>query len=291
MSAPKIAQNVSNFYDAVLPDYLEWSKSLNIHFGYIGRQNLLDCFSLSAMLESMNHQIADRLDIEDNNEFEILDAGCGAGATCISIKKKYPSVKLTGINLSKSFIDFGNKSVSYYGFTKDIKLLESDFTKTNFPEESFDKVYAIESVCYDKGASKTAFITEMNRVMKRNGRMVIADGFKRHMNPLPIWLDNLNKKNLAYWGIDELPIVEPFINELKESNFRITSVEDISWNVAPSSIYLIITAIKLIFKRLFAKKGHISTHQNNYIKALFLTFFLGLFQKHFGYFIITAEKR
>lgn len=58
---------------------------------------------------------------------------------------------------------------------KQTEFFLQDYTKTNFPDESFDIVWAIESVCHS--LDKEAFLKESYRILKFGGKLVVADGF------------------------------------------------------------------------------------------------------------------
>ncbi len=237
----------------------------------------------------MNDQVAMRLAVSNILEINVLDAGCGIGTSCRKLASMLPSAKFYGVNVSQGQVDYGHLENNRQGFGNRVELVKTDFCKIPKPDNHFDAAYAIESICYGVGPDKIPFILEMTRVLKKDGRLVIADGFKKHSRPLPEWFEKLHRKNLDYWAIKELPDIQLFTSRLRSMGFKIQSIEDISWNVAPSAFYLPFTAIKVFVKRLFSKNKNISKNQQNYPKAIWLTLFLGLFRLHFGYFIITAN--
>ena len=250
----------------------------------------------------MNVQVMNRLGINKNIKTNILDAGCGIGASSIYISSFFSKTIFTGCNISKKQIEKGNKLIIKKRLDEKIKLMQADFTKIPLPNSFFDGAFAIESACYSNGLDKSAFIDEMARVLKKNGKLVVADGFIKYKNKMPKWLEKLHKKNLNYWAMEELGDIDLFLQKLNDAGFKIIEVKDISWNVAPSGIYLPINSIKVLIKnkikRKYKKSGNefnpspdLNSHQKNYIKATWLTFFLGFFKKYFGYYLITAQKK
>lgn len=247
-------------------------------------------FGLESMLRQMNEEVAKRAGISKHRHLHLLDAGCGVGEGLFQLAGGHPKCRFTGINISQKQIAFGNKKLEKSKLKKQVKLLNCDFQKTPFPAAHFDCAFAIESACYADGKDKSAFISEMARVLKNGGKLVVADGFLRHSKPLPKWLDRLHKKNLTLWSIEELADIQSFVEKLESNGFQRISVEEASWNILPSALHLPFTAIKIYWKRFFfKKKKKLTAAQKNYAKAIWLTLFLGMFRRHFGYFIITVE--
>ena len=241
----------------------------------------------------MNGQVMERLEINENKELNILDAGCGIGTTCVQMAKKKPNTFFTGINISQKQIEFGKKLIDKNNLNKKIKLIQADFTKTSFEDAAFDGAYAIESACYARGFDKKDFIKEMARIIKKDGRLVVADGFIKNKNTMPGWVEKSHKKNMNYWAIEESADIYLFILQLKNTGFKIIEIKDISWNVAPSAIYLPISAFKVLIKKIRnggTPSPELNSFRINYIKAAMLTFFLGFFRKYFRYYLITAKR-
>ena len=280
----------SEFYDQVNDDYLYWSKNLNIHFGYFRWPNLTHLFSNEKMLEEMNRQVMAKLGVSKEIKATVLDAGCGIGTTCIQISHELLGVTFYGVNISQKQISCGNKLIHQQKLQERIKLLQVDFTNVPMKGGSFDAAYAIESACYDRGFDKKGFVVEMARLLKAGGRLVVADGFRKNSKQLPSWMEKMHRQNLEYWSMDELADIRLFIERMKEWGFVEIEAREISWNVAPSAAYLPSVAVGLAFQRLFSKKS-LSVHQKNYPKAIWLTLLLGLFRRHFGYYLICAKKR
>ena len=51
-----------------------------------------------------------------------------------------------------------------------------DYSETKFPDSIFDVVWAIESLCHAEDKEK--LFTELKRVLKPNGRLIVADSFQ-----------------------------------------------------------------------------------------------------------------
>lgn len=161
----------------------------------------------------------------------ILDAGCGVGGSAIFLAKKF-GCKVIGIALSQNQIDSAIKNAEENKVDKLTNFKVNDFTKTNFNNNSFDVIWAIESVCH--ADNKKSFIKEALRLLKKGGRIIIADGFASKTDY------NLVEKHLMTnwlkgWAINSLSTKEDFKNLLKKLKFRKISYRNVTKNVMPSS--------------------------------------------------------
>ena len=172
--------------------------TLGWHFGYYET----GIRSYKKAVVNMNNYVSRLLEINDNN-FRILDAGCGVGATTVYLAKKHPNSIFYGITLSSNEIKHAEE-LKRKNNLKNTNFLQKSYNLTNFPDEYFDSIYALESASYSKDI--TMFIKEMNRILKKNGKLVIIDIFKQ--NDLP----NQYCKNIR----------NKIFGEIKNKNFNVT---------------------------------------------------------------------
>src|SRR5246500_4489553 len=86
---------LEQYYSEAGPDYAAWSREFNMHFGYYrAGANPLD---REAMLEQMNAEVLSRLKLDGITEPQLLDLGCGLGATLRSFARRLPNAMLSGV--------------------------------------------------------------------------------------------------------------------------------------------------------------------------------------------------
>src|SRR5271154_240123 len=82
---------LEQYYSEAGPDYAAWSPEFNMHFGYYrAGTNPLD---REAMLEQMNAEVLARLQVDGIVEPQLLDLGCGLGATLRSFARCLPGAE------------------------------------------------------------------------------------------------------------------------------------------------------------------------------------------------------
>ena len=102
-----------------------------------------------------------------------------------------------------------------------VDFRQCDYTKTPFEDETFDVVWACESV--SSSLDKPAFLKEAIRVLKKGGRLVVCDIFWRKDMPDP---NNYIKKLNDTWATIPLESVDLFGDQAKEAGFGAIKVDD-----------------------------------------------------------------
>ena len=164
---------VSDYYDYTLPFYkFFWHKnteSYALHYGFWER----DSNNLQEALLNTNKFLAEKAHITSGDA--VLDAGCGVGGSSIWLAKNF-KVNVTGISISEKQISEAKRLAAKNSVSKLIGFFVSDYLKTDFKSNSYDVVWAIESVCHAN--NKKDFLKEAYRLLKKGGRLMIADGFR-----------------------------------------------------------------------------------------------------------------
>ena len=104
-----------------------------------------------------------------------LDLGCGIGGPLREIAR-HTGARVVGVNISRYQLDRARKQTEGAGLGHLTDYLECDFMKMDFPDESFDAVFSIETTCC--APDKAGIFGEAFRLLKP-GR-----GF-RHLRVLP----------------------------------------------------------------------------------------------------------
>lgn len=219
-------KDIERYYDLSEIHYrVHWNldKSRSLHYGYWDASTK----NFHEALLNINKIIAQHAGI--TKDHVALDAGCGVGGSALWMAKNI-GCKVTGISLSERQIALATASAEKEKLEQLVTFLRKDYTVTGFADNSFDVIWAIESVCYVK--DKSEFLREANRILKPGGRLVVVDIFKKEdaEGKDAEWL-----RRLAHgWAIEEHSSREKFEKQLTQNGFSIIDIEDASGAIMPS---------------------------------------------------------
>jgi MPBQ/MSBQ methyltransferase len=288
-AATPLYNNIKDYYNIAGPDYKAWSKDFNMHFGYC--KKFSDIFSLEKMLYRMNAKVLEQLQIPADKKTSIVDLGCGVGTVARYAAKQYPGTTITGVTIVDFQLSKGRELIHKDGLDKRVQLVKDNFEGSHFTDESFDRAYALESACHATGSNKELIIKDLARILKTGGKFCIADGFLKHDKKLPWLFDKIYKKIIACWALPCFGNINEFTATLEKHGLKNIKVEEISLRIAPSVAYVPYTCIKFFITELWKNRSlKMKKERWNNVYAPLLGMILGLYRKHFGYYIISGSK-
>lgn len=281
-----VADSFQRYYEEAGPDYAAWSSAFNMHFGFFRWG--MNPLNREAMLEQMNLEILDRLRLDRIERPRILDMGCGLGATLRSFARRLPAADLKGITLVPWQLEQGTGLNQQCREGKSITLSLGNYEHTGESPESFDAICAIESSCYSAGSNKPAFLREAHRLLRPDGRLVVADGFLGH-GKLHGLQNALYRKACECWAIDAFGELEPFTTELVRAGFREIVVERLQARVAPSALHIPWVTLRFLATAVFDRRRMTRARWNNVLAPLLLPL-ISYPTGPFAYYIISATR-
>ncbi|MDX2482196.1 MAG: class I SAM-dependent methyltransferase [Pseudodonghicola sp.] len=109
----------------------------------------------------------------------VLEVGVGTG---LSLGHYRPDMKVTGIDFSEEMLEKARTKVQEVGLRQVVELRQMDARALDFPDNSFDTVTAMHVLSVVPEPERV--MSEIARVCKPGGRVVITNHFKRTKGPL-----------------------------------------------------------------------------------------------------------
>lgn len=190
---------------------LFWSpKAYGMHVGFWDTSTR----SVDQAVENENASVLSYALVKNSDM--VLDAGCGVGGTSLYFGKN-TKAKIVGVSLVSQQINTANTLSKSLGLFPRVSFQVADYMRLPFADQSFDVVFGIESVCH--AYPKSAFLSEAYRVLKPNGRLVIADGYMKH-SPKNKKDRNLRDLFCTSFALSELIDVRTMEMSIKKAGFR-----------------------------------------------------------------------
>ncbi|MDY6903318.1 MAG: methyltransferase domain-containing protein [Thermodesulfobacteriota bacterium] len=213
------------------------------HLGYRLFWGLDQAFSMHYGLADDRHQkhvdkvlnlirhLALAVNINENDE--VLDVGCGFGGSTIWLAENI-GCRVTGIDINPKEINFARKQAHKRGIEDRVRFIEMDYREMDkrLGMESYSVVWQIETLIY---TDRRKFAINAARLLRENGRIVIADYFAR-----PGFFKPEEKRLLRHWitgwgGEGHLATEDEFVQYLRQAGFSDIHFENRSKDVMSSS--------------------------------------------------------
>ncbi len=221
-------EEIATYYDRCEVHYRQhWNldQSLSLHYGYWDNSTS----SFHEALVNINKVLASWGGVQATKH--VLDAGCGIGGSSLFLAENF-QCQVTGISLSAKQVATANQLASDRQLSELCHFQQSDFTQTPFADNSFDIVWAIESVCHAE--RKSDFIQEAYRVLRPGGRLIMADFFQ-----LPKKLSEEDQQLMNHWAygwaVPHFERLDTFAYSMQTQGFRKIETQNATANIMPSA--------------------------------------------------------
>ncbi|RYP10129.1 hypothetical protein DL764_000839 [Monosporascus ibericus] len=228
------AQRISEYatltrqYYNLATDIYEYGWGQSFHFC---RYSLGESFYQA--IARHEHYLAHQIGIKEG--MKVLDVGCGVGGPAREIAK-FTGAHVTGLNNNDYQIERATHYAAKEGLSSQLTFVKGDFMQMDFPDNSFDAVYAIEATVH---APKLAGVYgEIHRVLKPGGVFGVYE-----------WLmtDDYDGNNLEHReirlgieqgnGISNMVKVSEGLEAMREAGFELLHHEDLAERPDPIPWY------------------------------------------------------
>ena len=192
---------------------------LNRFIKYVGNNfgnpngigGILSTLFMNIFNQKQYKAVLDNINLKDNDN--ILDIGFGNGYLINKLFKKYIQIKIFGIEISNDMVNKVSKKYKKYIEKEQLKLNLEDIGKTSFENETFNKIYTINTIYFWNNIEKC--FSEIKRILKPNGIFLNIIYTKEYLNKIIYTKYGFNKytveeiKNITENnGMEILKIIE-----------------------------------------------------------------------------------
>ena len=207
--------------------------------------------------DQLSKRIFDTAGTRDGQK--ILDAGCGFGGSINLLVEKYENLEVFGVNIDNRQIAKAKESiVRDYARNNSVKFISSDACDIPLENEKFDNIFSIESIFHFR--SRDCFFKECERLMKKDGVLVISDFTVTMVGLFLLAFPYLGVRydlNKVY-GKHLIPETIGGYRRLgKKYGLELERVENVTLNTFPIYAYLRVVLKEIGAIREFAKKSNL----------------------------------
>jgi ubiquinone/menaquinone biosynthesis C-methylase UbiE len=215
---------VGQGYDA-FADLLDQLWGENLHHGYWNDAS--GDVSLEDATNRLTDKLAGMLPIEPGDR--LLDLGCGIGGPAIRLAAAH-DIEVTGISISQRQVERANDRTAAAGLAGRLSFQFADAMDLPFPDESFDIVWALESLHHMP--DRWHAVRQAVRVLRPGGWMAIGDFMLIPSADGPeadaARVDQASKGVLSVVGLDE------YLSSIRAAGLVPEATEDVSDGTRPS---------------------------------------------------------
>jgi len=273
-------KNIAAYYDQTLNHYQTWWKlddAMAVHYGL--RDETTKKFSDELL--NTNRIMAEMIHLKAGER--ILDAGCGVGGSLFYLTKKY-KIRGSGLTLSEKQFRYAQKRAKELHLDQYVQFKKQDFCHTDFADESFDVVWALESLSHLP--NKQDFAKEAFRLLKPGGRLIIAC-YNRTLKPDK---RGLIKKWQTTWSLDSIVSTTSYIELMEKAGFVVLKTEDLTKAAYPTAKRMYLASLIGMLPSLIYNATHQTSHfaRRHFMSGIYQ--YKALKKGLWKYIIISLEK-
>ena len=103
----------------------------------------------------------------------VLDYGCGTGTLLLMLKRKFPEINLTGIDISQKMVGLAKYKIKKENL--EVPVFKYDGKTLPFPDNSFEKIVSSFVFHHLSTTGKRDALKELYRVLKTDSQLCITD--------------------------------------------------------------------------------------------------------------------
>jgi MPBQ/MSBQ methyltransferase len=166
---------VPPYFDFLIQKFDQGMVSRCVHLGHWDEPPVLAADACPAAqdieraVERLHQVLLGMADLHHGQD--VLDVGCGFGATLQHINQRFEHMRLVGVNIDPRQLGICRAIVPLHHNT--LRWVGADACHLPFPDQSFDRISCIEAMFHF--TSRRAFFGEVARLLRPGGTFVASD--------------------------------------------------------------------------------------------------------------------
>jgi ubiquinone/menaquinone biosynthesis C-methylase UbiE len=175
-NAAPTSEQVGQYYDEGAVDWFAAMMGDNSHVGYWASAD--DSSPLAEATDRLTDLMIQKTGVGPGSR--VLDVGCGVGGPAIRLARA-TGAEVVGIAISAEQVRRATALAEATGMQQQVRFQHADAMDLQFPAESFDAVWAFESIMHMPDRQRV--LEQIARVLRPGGRLTLTDMFERE--PIP----------------------------------------------------------------------------------------------------------
>ncbi|MFO1321565.1 MAG: methyltransferase domain-containing protein [Burkholderiales bacterium] len=201
-----------------------------LHYGW----DLERAATLDTAIRDATRRVFDALTENGTRTLDhVLEPGCGIGGAVTQLASAEPRVRFHGVSVVQRQMRIAMARAAARGLGN-VSFTRASYMCLPFADDTFDGIYAIESLCYCPVPDRGLLLRELCRVLRPGALAVVLDGYA-HRPPATGREERILRDVLDGWTLPPPGPPDAFTADGMTAGFQVRRVEDVTAHILTSA--------------------------------------------------------